>query len=598
MRRLLTIASVVMLAVQITGWKAYASEGFEDIVKVVKSGVDDKALIAFIEASPVAYALTVDEILFLSDLGLSSEIINAVAEHGKKLAGDTSVGNQPTVNVDGILAQQQAVIDQNGSVATLVEPLPSAPEPLPQQPPDESAWLQDDGVAVPPAQTIVQETVLDAPLLVAPPPENVDISMFYDVLSPYGSWLNVDGVWYWQPTAMVIDRSWQPYCQRGYWVYTDCGWMWRSAYSWGWAPFHYGRWTRHPRHGWIWQPDTTWGPAWVSWRHSDATIGWAPLPPSAQYQMGIGFLFHGSRAGDDFEFGLKSRHFTFVPVAQFCQPAPMRHRLPQVEVSRVYKTTTVIQNNYIYNDNRVINSGPEITHIQNVTHQSIKQVKVLDLNIQPGHPLRLGKISGDSLEMYRPHVSPTVRETPQTVVTRRQVGAEARRSVGLNSLAPDTYRSGSMVKTEEARGRASRETDRPAAALRVIEQPPVQSVENQRKVVDLVRQRQDEQRKAVEEAAHQREMEEQAARQRDEQRQRTVELVRQQQENQKRTLEAAANQRQAEEQASRQRDEQRQRTAELVRQEQSEGRKALEAESAQRQTEEQAARQKDAPESP
>ena len=54
MRRLLTIASVVMLAVQITGWKAYASEGFEDIVKVVKSGVDDKALIAFIEASPVA----------------------------------------------------------------------------------------------------------------------------------------------------------------------------------------------------------------------------------------------------------------------------------------------------------------------------------------------------------------------------------------------------------------------------------------------------------------------------------------------------------------------------------------------------------------
>jgi len=85
----------------------------------------------------------------------------------------------------------------------------------------------------------------------------------------------------------------------------------------GWAPFHYGRWRRHSMYGWIWMPGTVWGPAWVSWRHCDAAIGWAPLPPEALYEAGIGFRFHGERVREDFEFGLESRHFTFVPVGHF-----------------------------------------------------------------------------------------------------------------------------------------------------------------------------------------------------------------------------------------------------------------------------------------
>src|SRR5437763_1893906 len=73
-----------------------------------------------------------------------------------------------------------------------------------------------------------------------PPPE---VNYFYSDLAPYGSWLQVDGMgWCWQPRCVVVNRAWQPYCDYGHWAYTDCGWYWQSSYSWGWAPFHYGRW--------------------------------------------------------------------------------------------------------------------------------------------------------------------------------------------------------------------------------------------------------------------------------------------------------------------------------------------------------------------
>jgi len=62
-------------------------------------------------------------------------------------------------------------------------------------------------------------------------------------------------------------------------VLTEFGWTWVSDYSWGWAPFHYGRWIVIVGHGWCWVPGTIWGPAWVAWRAGDGFVGWAPLPP-------------------------------------------------------------------------------------------------------------------------------------------------------------------------------------------------------------------------------------------------------------------------------------------------------------------------------
>ena len=162
---------------------------------------------------------------------------------------------------------------------------------------------------------------MEPPAVAAPPPAAVNISFFYEALAPYGNWLQVDGAQYWQPAAVGLDPDWQPYCQRGHWVNSDCGWAWYSDYSWGWAPFHYGRWRHDDRLGWIWAPDTVWGPAWVNWREHAGVIGWAPLPPGAVYVPGVGFTFQGRRVAVGFEFGLQARQYTFVEMRYFCELA-------------------------------------------------------------------------------------------------------------------------------------------------------------------------------------------------------------------------------------------------------------------------------------
>src|SRR5581483_2836559 len=153
------------------------------------------------------------------------------------------------------------------------------------------------------------ETVSTPPPQAAPAPAPattvVTETYFYDNLAPYGSWVYVEGYGRcWRPSVVVYNSNWQPYCDGGHWVWTDCGWYWYSDYSWGWAPFHYGRWFRDGRYGWCWEPDTVWGPSWVCWRYSDDYCGWAPLPPHCEYREGVGLVFNGSHVSVGFDFGL------------------------------------------------------------------------------------------------------------------------------------------------------------------------------------------------------------------------------------------------------------------------------------------------------
>ena len=95
-------------------------------------------------------------------------------------------------------------------------------------------------------------------------------------------------------------------------MWTAYGWYWQSDYSWGWAPFHYGRWLRSAHRGWLWVPDTAWAPAWVHWRYSSKHLGWAPLPPGTHFEVGVGLYFGDSPAGPTCTFGLGYEDYIFI----------------------------------------------------------------------------------------------------------------------------------------------------------------------------------------------------------------------------------------------------------------------------------------------
>ncbi|MBS0243292.1 MAG: hypothetical protein JSS20_14020 [Proteobacteria bacterium] len=143
--------------------------------------------------------------------------------------------------------------------------------------------------------------------------EDLDFGAVSEELDRYGRWYEhprYGRVW-----APEVDRSWRPYT-RGQWVNTeDYGWYWESEEPFGWAVYHYGRWFLDDRYGWSWVPGSEWGPAWVAWRTSDEDVGWAALPPEAEYIDGQ--LSFAERYYDSPRF---SPAWCFVPVGLLVAP--------------------------------------------------------------------------------------------------------------------------------------------------------------------------------------------------------------------------------------------------------------------------------------
>jgi hypothetical protein len=244
-----------------------------------------------------------------------------------------------------------------------------------------------------------------------------DVGYFYNDLLPYGTWVDLTGVgWCWQPRAAVVNRSWRPYCDSGHWVYTDAGWFWQSDYSWGWAPFHYGRWAMHDRAGWVWVPDRVWGPAWVVWRSAEDRCGWAPLPPHAVLDARAGWRFKGMNVAASFDFGLRPEHFTFVATRDFADRDLRQRRLPTGDVRNFYAQTTVI-NNYTIKNRTVVNHGPPVQRMAAATPVPIPRATIHDA--PPGShagPAPQGR-SPTQPVVYRPELKAPAK--PPTIVAQR-----------------------------------------------------------------------------------------------------------------------------------------------------------------------------------
>ena len=196
----------------------------------------------------------------------------------------------------------------------------------------------------------------------------ISVDFFHDNLESYGDWREVGDYGYvWQPRD--VDRDWRPYSD-GRWVYTDAGWTWDSEEPYAWAVYHYGRWARLDQIGWVWVPGTDWGPAWVSWRSSPGHIGWAPLPPEAEFSASVGF---GGRVDADYDIG--PTNYNFVEARNFGAP-----RLREVIVNRQENLTIIRQTTNItritYVDNVIYNQGPQYEAVSRESSRPIPRLKL------------------------------------------------------------------------------------------------------------------------------------------------------------------------------------------------------------------------------
>jgi hypothetical protein len=192
---------------------------------------------------------------------------------------------------------------------------------------------------------------------------NYDV--FYDRLAPDGHWLNDDDYGYvWQPNVAISTTSWRPYSD-GHWVWTDRGWFWDSNENFGWATYHYGRWVSVEGTGWVWVPGRRWAPAWVSWRHTDNNdyVGWAPLPPEATFNTGVGV-----QPWCDSYYDIGPIAFAFIRIADFGRPSYREYCLPPQQNLGFFNQTTNITN-ITYNNNVINNYGPQYQTVSQLVQQ-------------------------------------------------------------------------------------------------------------------------------------------------------------------------------------------------------------------------------------
>ena len=261
--------------------------------------------------------------------------------------------------------------------------------------------------------------------------QNEDISYFYDRLSLYGNWTNLNPYGYvWTPRR--TGYRFRPYSD-GQWAWTDYGWTWIANQEWGDITFHYGRWGWDNYLGWFWVPDTVWGPAWVTWRSNDQYMGWAPLPPEFEYRSGMNFNSNSIDIPLNFWIFIQGSHFQDRNLNPYVLP---------FERNQTIIRYTSLRNNIYTRNNRIINEGIGVDAIRRFTGRAVSQYTLKDVQ-QPGRT----RVVGQNVQIFRPTIRQNEAAKPKVFLNREQAQQE---------LAP--------VKVFDPRGQQT--IDREAAAVR------------------------------------------------------------------------------------------------------------------------------------
>ncbi|MEO6166807.1 MAG: DUF6600 domain-containing protein [Chitinophagales bacterium] len=284
----------------------------------------------------------------------------------------------------------------------------------------------------------------------------ISYQVFYDQLSPYGSWVSYPNYGYvWLPNA---GQGFSPYATAGHWVFTEFGWTWVSDYKWGWAAFHYGRWMFDPYYGWLWVPDTVWGPAWVIWRSSPGYYGWAPLRPGISINVAFGPGYY-----------IPNDWWVFAPCHHINSVNIYNYYAPRSNNVTIIKNTTIINRTYVDESQHITYSyGPDRDAVQKATGIAIKPVTIKQRDT-PGE-----SVSNGQLSIYKPRIQKTyangntpapTKVTELKEIKKRDVANEAS-SPGTTKTLSDETKQTVPVKQAPAQQREVKQPRTPAEPQR------------------------------------------------------------------------------------------------------------------------------------
>ncbi|MFZ0910107.1 MAG: DUF6600 domain-containing protein [Candidatus Acidiferrales bacterium] len=199
----------------------------------------------------------------------------------------------------------------------------------------------------------------------------------YEDLDDNGRWQNVPEYGQvWVPNGVVA--GWQPY-RYGHWTWiAPWGWTWVDDASWGYAPFHYGRWVMVGGY-WGWTP----GPVVVGVRpvYAPALVAWV----GGGVGVGVGVAW----------FPLGPREVYMPPYA-----------VSRTYVTNVNVTNTVVERTYVTN---VYNNYQTHTNVTNVTYVNRTYVTATSQNaFTSAQPISRNVVQVNATELARAPVGTAV----------------------------------------------------------------------------------------------------------------------------------------------------------------------------------------------
>ena len=291
----------------------------------------------------------------------------------------------------------------------------------------------------------------------------VGFQVFYDDLSPYGTWVNNPQYGYvWLPNA---EAGFTPYGSNGYWTLTDAGWTWVSNYPWGWAPFHYGRWYTDPMYGPMWVPGDEWGPGWVCWRQSEGYYGWAPIGPGISIEVAYSSNYY-----------VPNDNWRFVRNSDFGRTDIHNRYVDRSTNVTIIKNTTVINNNYVEGGRKVsYNAGPRKEEVEKHAGKTFTPIPIKESS---KHEQTVGN---GGLQLYRPQVKKNAtasKEVPKKVVEVKDLKAPAKQEPGVKKQEPVQQKKQEPVQQKKPIEPAKQEPSQTKQKPAPNKQQPIAPVNN------------------------------------------------------------------------------------------------------------------------